>query len=364
MRYEQEPNIDANSIRIIGAKLGAATIIANSHGDTWDAAWTEDGTLYVSSDDTYGFDNSCNSNLAFHRLDGDDPYDLTGVTINGMEEYDPLFGILESDGCCWKAMGVASIDGTLYMTISRHRYGMSRVDPMKRQQAFNASIIKSTDGGKTWTPSAADNRVNPMFYAYRFGTPSFVKYGRDGEARVHNADHYVYAVSNNGYWDNGDDVVLGRVLREKMSSLNGNDWEFYRGGNGMVDASWSKIIYDAEPIHHNPGKCSMTSVQYIEPLYRYVMIAWYYTAGSGEVGHRETVWEFYESPTPWGPWTKFSAFLFFPQGYYNPCIVPKFISTDGKNLILFTNGDFITNQRSPEENIYKLTMIPCELETE
>ncbi|QGQ97659.1 DUF4185 domain-containing protein [Paenibacillus psychroresistens] len=354
----------ANTKRILGAKLGEAELHPNGKGDVWDTAWTKDGQLYVISDDSYGFDNACFSNLAFHQLAGDDPYRLEGRTINPMQEYGPLFGISEIDRCCWKALSVASIDGTLYMTVARHRYGMEGVDPMKRQQSHHASIIKSDDNGQTWTRTVEENLKQPTFYAYRFGAPCFVKYGMDGAAVVDNADRYVYAVSNNGYWDNGDHYVLGRVLRTDLPKLVGGDWEFYTGGDGMDTKNWSKIVYDAFPILNVPGKCSMTGIQYIEQLDRYVLIQWYYTTGSGETGHQETIWEFYESPTPWGPWNKFAAYLFYPHGYYNPYVVPKFTSSDGKKLIIFTTGDFITNQRSEAENLYRLTIIPCELRTE
>ena len=61
------------------------------------------------------------------------------------------------DGCTWKADGNLSLDGALFLWISRHQYGCSTHDPHSRQFASNASLIKSTDHGKTWTRPAKEN---------------------------------------------------------------------------------------------------------------------------------------------------------------------------------------------------------------
>ncbi len=64
------------------------------------------------------------------------------------------------------------IDGVLYVFISKHDYpwrNKSLTD--NRQTAADASIIKSTDHGVTWTRSVLDNYVSPMFPGRRFGAP-------------------------------------------------------------------------------------------------------------------------------------------------------------------------------------------------
>ena len=66
-----------------------------------------------------------------------------------------------------------------------------------------------------------------MFPGMRFGAPYFVWYGKNGAASVHNADRYVYAVANNGHFEDGDDYILGRVLKSKLPNLNAADWQFY-----------------------------------------------------------------------------------------------------------------------------------------
>jgi hypothetical protein len=40
-------------------------VLANSHGDTWVAAWAADGNVYTPSNDTEGFNKRPGGNLAF-----------------------------------------------------------------------------------------------------------------------------------------------------------------------------------------------------------------------------------------------------------------------------------------------------------
>ena len=89
-------------------------------------------------------------------------------------------------------------------------------DPFRRQTAINSCIIKSEDHGLTWTPSIRECFEHPMFPSNRFSTPYFIYYGKDGTApAVDNAEKFIYAVSNNGFWNNGDKYILGRVERSE-----------------------------------------------------------------------------------------------------------------------------------------------------
>ena len=343
--------------------LGKPKIDMTSLGDTWDACWAEDDNLYASSDDTVEFsENPVNNlnkrpgnNLQFHLLSGNTPASLKGKTINRMAEYGGMTS-KGPDGCMWKANGNICAAGNIYEFVSRHGLNFSA-----RQTAENSSLIMSTDKGLTWKRTARENYNNPMFPGGRFGSPFFVKYGKDAEVFVHNADKYIYAVSNDGFWENGDDMILGRILKTKIPNLEASDWQFFTGKDGMADANWSPKLNEARPILVNPGKCSMTGVQYNAPLKRYLMIQWYYTKGSGHVAPADTAWIFYEAPAPWGPWTAFDEKRFSPEGYYNPCIVSKFISPDGLNLTILSNGSFMTAGAENEACIYRLTLIPCTL---
>ena len=309
---------------LLSVELGTPRMDMTSRADTWDATWADDGNLYASSDDSWGFNNQPSRNLHYHVIKGDAPSALVGTTINTMDEYGG--GTQKGpDGCMWKANGNMCVEGALYLFVSRHGLDFSA-----RQTAEHSSLIRSTDKGRTWQRTAAENYSNPMFPGGRFGSPFFVQYGQNGQADVHNADRYVFAVANNGFWENGDDMIVARVPKADIGGLQASDWQFHVGGDGMRDASWSRNRSDARPVIVNPGRCSMTGAQYIAPLKRYMMIQWYYTRGSGHVASTDTTWLFYESPTPWGPWRAFDTKRFSPHAYYNPCIPSKLISQDGK----------------------------------
>jgi hypothetical protein len=250
--------------------------------------------------------------------------------------------------------------------VARHRYGGDRtIDYDKRQKAHDASFIKSTDHGKTWTRSPQENFDHPMFPGSRFATPYFVQYGQDGhEVWADSSDKYVYALSNNGYWDNGDYVILGRCLRSKMPELNGADWQFYTQGDGATDAAWTSSVRVAEPVLCHPGHLGMTRAVYLPKHQCYLMIEWYYPAGGGkfetsdglpEVSRLTTIWDFYVAPHPWGPWRNVGSHTWKPQGYYCPGVCLKFNSLDESTVWAFTAGNW-TNPA------YRLNAVPLTIQ--
>ncbi|MCL2660630.1 MAG: hypothetical protein FWD64_08955, partial [Acidobacteriaceae bacterium] len=328
-----------------------------SRGDTWIAAWAEDDNLYSPSNDTTGFRKACHTNVAFNRLEGSDPLHLSGTTVNTMEDYGKA-GQTRPDAATWKSTGCMWIDGALYLVVSRHIYGDDSGDLMRRQTAADGSIIMSTDFGETWKRSEQENYDNPMFGGRRFATPYFIQYGYGHrEVTEDGADKYVYATANNGFWDCGDDMVLGRVERSKLSRLDGKDWEFYVGGDGMQASAWSKNLRSIKQLLVAPGRFGMTGAVYLPDLRRYFMVGWYYPAGGGKIAgaSTHTVWDFYESPKPWGPWTRVGSYDSTPDGWYSPEICPKF--QDGKRIFALTAG----NWDVPEH--YRLTAVELKLET-
>jgi hypothetical protein len=335
--------------------VGEPIVLADSRGDTWVGAWAADGNLYTPSNDTSGFRNACRNNLAFNRLQGDDPLHLTGDTINLLNEYGRE-GQRGPDGATWKSSGCLFIDDALYLVIARHTYGEESADLNHRQTAENASIIRSTDLGKTWTRDEQQNYATPTFPGRRFATPYFIQYGYGHhEISVDNADKYVYAISNNGFWDCGDDIVLGRVERNKLAQLNGHDWEFYTGGDGMQPSAWKPKMQNAKQLLVAPGRLGMSGPVYLHDRQRYLMIGWYYPEGGGKApgaGHH-TIWDFYESPRPWGPWTRIGSYDSEPKGLYTPEICPKFQTAS--QVYAIAAGYWFS------EPDYKLTLVPLQL---
>ena len=382
---------NTSSARLRTVRVGAAITVPDNFGDTFVTTLGDDGNLYTPSNDTLGFDiapylteqqiklkqsdfpkfiqhlNEEQKNLfryspiAFNRIEGDDPQALRGVTINRMLEYltqdhyramlDDPSDVGAADGRTWKSAGCAFIDGTMYWTLHRDKDGAQGL----RQTARDSSIIKSTDYGKTWSGSAAEHYKSPMFPGSIFPTPYFMDYGTSGGS-VHGADRYVYAISNNGFWDNGDDLILGRVLRARIGLLKRTDWQFYRGGNGMSDTSWTHEAAGARPILQSPGRLGETGAVYLPDRQRYLLIGWYYPGGGGftKGASSTTVWDFYEAPEPWGPWTCIDSHTWSPQGYYCPIVCPKFQSAD--KVYVVTAGDFMNWWQ-----YYHLTFVPLDL---
>jgi hypothetical protein len=335
-------------------RVGTPVPVAGSHGDTWVAAWAKDGSLYSPSDDSEGFHRAGSANIVFNRIDGEDPLKLSGITVNPMKHYGKL-GERGPDHCTWKSSGCYFVDGVAYWVVARHKYGEDSGDPRRRQTAQNASIIKSADFGGSWVRSAEENYAKPMFPGSRFATPYFIEYGRDGQATVDNAGQYVYAISNNGFWDNGDNLILGRVRRDRIAALRAADWEFYAGGDGLRDSAWSHDMKRAFLVLDAPGKLGMNGAVWVPALGRYVMIGWYYPAGGGKIpgASKETNWDFYEASKPWGPWSKVASYHSTPQGYYSPQLCPKFQSEDRSYLL--TAGDWNV------PDYYRLTVFPADL---
>jgi hypothetical protein len=327
---------------------------SNVSGDTWMPAWMADGTVVSPANDTHGFSAPQGSNINFNRLTGDTPETLKGETINVMAEFghDTEHG---PDGCTWKSSGCLALDGNLYWVVGRHEYGEETGDRFKRQPAHNGTILKSTDGGKTWTPSAKDAYDHPMFGGTKFSAPYFVNYGQDGHLAVADgSDKYVYAASNNSFWDNGDYITLGRCLRSKMPDLNPGDWQYFTGGDGAQDASWNADRTKSTPIIEDVDKLGMSGATYLPAQKCYLMVCWYYPAGSGKLpdAHVKTTWNFRVASHPWGPWRSVGTHDFSPQGYYCPGICPKFSSADGSKAWVFTAGDWTNGA------VYRLTGVP------
>jgi hypothetical protein len=392
-------------------RVGTPRVIPDNYGDTWALAWGDDDSLYTPANDTTGFRlperisrvlprltdeqerllgedylafkrtlpddqkkqitdaHEFFSTIAFHRLEGSGPHMLRGTTVNFMTDFvaqdrrrefvEPRSGQkwpLGPDGCTWKSSGCASIDGALYLVVARHMYGEFAGDPRRRQTAASASILKSVDFGRSWSRSSEEALASPMFPGSHFATPYFIDYGK-GRSAVDGADQYVYAISNNGFWDNGDAMVLGRVRRAHIGRLEGSDWEFFAGGDGADSSSWTRNPLRAVSVLKNPGKLGMTGAAYLRARQRYLMIGWYYPAGSGKFDDHastHTVWDFYEAEKPWGPWRCLDSHSWQPQGYYCPLVCPKFQSAD--RVHVYTAGDF-----KNWKDYYRLTVVPTDL---
>ena len=331
--------------------------ITNSVGDEWAPTWADDGNLYTGNDDGSSFGGIQGRSVAFGKLVGDDPFNLHGITVSDMAGYGQT--AMGPDQANWKTMNSYCVDGVLYMFVTRCQYPEQSGDPHHRHIFKNSSIIKSVDKGKTWTRLAKESFEHPMFPGMNFGAPYFVWYGQDGQASVDNAAKYVYAVANNGHFEDGDYYILGRVARVKLPNLNASDWQFYTGGNGMSARHWSNHIEAAHPILEDPLNCSMTGMTYVPALGRYLMVVWHYTTYNLRTDPR-TINDYYEAPRPWGPWTKFKTINTEAMGWYVPILGQKFqkkADPHSVDCILYPTGNY------QNSSLYKLNFIPVTLST-
>lgn len=352
--------------RILRAHIGDGIRLPNCSGDVWTTTWADDDHLYSVTDDTTGFNKACNSNLAVHRIMGGPPPNIQGETVNAMAEFGKA-AELKEDGASWKASGLTCVDGVLYLAASRHYYdgvGDTSTDSARHfwiQETWDASIIKSTDHGKTWTE--APGLGTSMFPGRVFSNPFFVQYGKDGKGEKNGADQYVYAVSNDGTWNNGNWMTLGRVSRGLIVRLEAGDWEFVHGFDDKGEPIWRPRHENALYIFRSPGRASMTGIHYVAPLDLYLMPQWHYPhLDNSKRRWKVTTWDFFSAPAPWGPWTLFHSQDFEPQGFYNPSIPSKFISEDGRRFWIFVAGDFTAYEQPV--NFYGLNMVPVTLEVE
>jgi hypothetical protein len=338
----------------------------DANGDTWDPFRADDNNFYAFNCDGRGFGPNP-MNLAFNKLSGQGPDTFVGTQVNPMAEYGKA-GQKEPDNATWKACGQECFDGVFYAFVSRNTYGSDSHDPLTRQTAVNSSLIKSTDRGLTWTPSAQQNYDRPMWPGGSFGAPFFVHYDRNGgQAEPDGAGEYVYACSTNGFWNDGDTLILGRVLRTQLSRLNSADWEYLSGRDPSATAIWSRSIDRAIPILDRPARCGQTPITFVRELGVYLLVSWYNTETMTRWFEPNRMrYDFYQAPHPWGPWTSAGSAddSFLGPGWhmYGPSICAAFQQRRGNDveLSLFTSGcPFDDVRTSP----YKMWRIPLLLKS-
>ena len=399
---------------IAGASIGVPQtypqqVALKATGDTWYNTWGSlayNGDIFVTSDDSTGFGGKCNSNLVVNELSGGSPGNLSLAYENCMSSFGGrnTTGKYE-DGRSWKTGGIISVGGVLYLMVARQQNG-SGGWPNGFQPSSNASIIKSADGGRTWSNgfgvsnaasgaapqpvkgSGGSVSIQATFPGSSFATPQFINYGQDDSpaGTADGGNTYVYAISNDGYAYDGSSMILGRVPRSEIGRLDAADWQFYTGqpdGDGNNPADWSGSVKDAQPILTAAHQLSQSAVQYVPGLGQYVMTDDYYpfVQSWGDSKNRggaasQTTWVFYAAPHPWGPWAEFfsgpttqcyltcTAETAEQLGLYDPALVSKFISMDGLSDVIFTSGDFTaSNQSRPNDPLlYMLHAFPVTFE--
>lgn len=322
--------------------LTEPSIYPGSHGDLWACTWARDGNVYAAADDTLGINYSNSSNLAVYKIEGNPPHHKISL-VNPMRAYGPMCWRDGQD--TWKANGLTSVDGVLYMSVSQHSSAGDYPDCVQR--TYNASIIRSEDYGQTWSPKLQE----PMFPGMRFSTPFFVQYGQDNQGAM---DDFAYAVSSSGTWNNGNYMVMGRCKRANLYMLSAADWEFYRGLDAAGNPQWTPKVEFAQGIFKFRGFTSMTGIQYVPAIERFTLAQWAYEDLDQPQPWQLTMLHMYEAPKPWGPWKHFHTQRDWGKGrgFYNPCICSKWFEEGGKRMWMMAAGDFCLHDQKDPRFVY------------
>jgi hypothetical protein len=200
-----------------------------------------------------------------------------------------------------------------------------------------------------------------------FSTAFFFKYGQNGgSTQQDQQDKFVYAISNDGYWNCGSAFYLGRVRRSQIGRLRAADWEYYSRDR------WVRRLEDATPVPGLPNgqnQCTIGSPVWLPSWQRYVAVTWFDPCTTRKWHYPEDVtFAFYQAGHPWGPWSYLGAksameFIGAPgtnriHRWYGPSLSPKFITAHpdrSSTVILTFSGQ--TWEDKPE-SLYKNNSCP------
>ncbi|HEY2297484.1 MAG TPA: hypothetical protein VGH43_07130 [Jatrophihabitans sp.] len=367
------------------------------------------GGIVVTSNDSAGAHGACTNrggDIVILHGNGRGPGRLRIRTRNCMTSYGVPGGGLSPDGCSWKSGGITRVGRTIYLAVARQLRACSKgAQQHGIQPSFNASIVKSVDGGLTWRNSwgmvSRDGAAPPfddatghyraMFPGRSFSAPFFIQYGPGNTHTVDGANRYLYAVSTDGYAYNGSYLRLARVRIGKVQHRSA--WQFYHGAVGGAGRQWGHRVRRATRVLRAPHSLSQPAIQYIPALRRYVLMTFYYPNAHRDFPRprqtSRTNLRIYTAPKPWGPWTKVlerhstralwcsarpcrlnrhgGKILHVGRprdqlGLYDTALVQKYVFTRSlRGQAVFTSGDFKNKRRYRGEDLYRLHAIPIDL---
>jgi hypothetical protein len=362
-------------------------------GDIWFNTWDDLGRNVAANNDTHQWQQAGPSaNFAIQQL-SNTLTTTTGTNINTMQPWGP-WATAGSDGFSFKAGGIISVHGTLYVAANRATNSAPGA-PHYQYMLQNMQLIKSTDHGAIFTPlppagtAAPYNNTQtppptttPTFSGYKMGNADFLQYGKDyagvgstAGAKPDNADTYVYAYSTEGPYNNANSVYLSRVLISAIGNQSASDWTFYQGGNGTLDgnqpASWSSTWPPATAVITGSFDLGASvGTQYFPTLGCYVRINWWYPSAKAgtALDTTQSTWQGWAAPQPWGPWAMIGAAKQWNAvnptpgvGLFSPHIMPASLAPSGNtvNAMALSAGDY--NSQNAQTGDYTMTMVPVTL---
>lgn len=343
---------------------------SDGHGDNFCQTWAADGNIYSFCDDGYGWTprnqraNMSGYSCRIWRITGD--VNNRGVIeIPNQPKY--LFPTK------WYGFGIISVDSILYGTVT-HVGGSGK----GWSRPFNGfKLMYSPDFGTTWhlhdgrklepgessglsrSMQPEDNFIwqeDPVTITDSRGADSTgfaftsvypVQCGQDNSL---SQDNYIYWYA--------PDVPANRLNLARVHKNHIRDrskWEFFKEWNG-INPVWISDIKRRGTVLEFPQQYkdwvaawrgNKPSVVYNPGLKKYIMINWIEYKSAywdrprlhDEMGVKSYAMGLYYSDNPYGPWTEFFwEFDFKPGGrdysIYHPQLSPKWISNDGKTMIM------------------------------
>ncbi len=347
-------------------------------GDNWSLTWASDSSQITSMDNgkwpiqnqsvkdrSWPANDKPHYHNCLYRIKGD-PDNFTREDIPGYPQF-----IREDQR--WFGYGVYSVQGQIYALLSR------TPSPEYDGPFTGIKMLKSSDNGKNWYRVNRDgrerllepddeakeklNQEETFFYkeygltkhgktAYPFSFCSFVQNGQDNQAAK---DEYVYIYSPEGAEANR--LCLARVNAGEIEHRK--KWEYFSRWKKNTPV-WTKNITERGAVHVFPDRNEkgeyfgwyswLPSIVWNPGLNLYIMVNGGTYAGKGLTNSEEDYYDrwmhtktgslgFWYSENPYGPWEQFFYTDYWTADAkdnltYQPKLSPKWISEDGRQMIL------------------------------
>jgi len=335
-------------------------------GDNWCITWANDGSQVTSMCDGSWLGKHYYHNHLY-RINGE----ADGFKITDITEYPQFFGGDDYPG--WFGYGVIAVGDNLYSMVSKTP-GLNWSGPFR-----GVKMLKSSDNGETWyrinkqgqkrllaPDDTARNLItaDEMFFMEEFGKKqhgqmawpfSWVSFVQNGKAATASPDGYIYIYAPES--SNAHELLLARVKEDKFEVRS--NWEYFKQWNNDKPV-WTKDIIQRGAVHVFPEKNSdnkyfgwyswLPSVVWNPGLKLYIMVNGGTYAGHNMTNSQKDYYDgwmhnhsgslgFWYAEHPYGPWKEF----YYTDNWkfeneknlnYQPKLSPKWISEDGKDMML------------------------------
>ncbi|MBT4096830.1 MAG: DUF4185 domain-containing protein [Gemmatimonadetes bacterium] len=341
------------------------------YGDNWCITWADDDSQITSMDDgdwlgsRAGGENRRGFHNRLYRIIGD-ARDFERQELTGYPDFSGPEG-------SWFGYGIICVDGVVYSAASRTP-GDAWSGPFR-----GIKLLKSADGGQSWSRVdrhgaerrlAADDEARnldtaeEMFSLEEFGRPhlqqsaypfSFVDFVQHGQNNGLAPDDYIYVYGPEGA--HAHELLLARVEKSQLGERD--KWRYWSGEDAGRPV-WSPDIEQRRPVHVFPDRSAggdffgwyswLPSVVFNPGLGLYIMVNGGTYAGRGLTSSDEDYYDkwmhtktgslgFWYAENPWGPWQQFYYTDYWTADdpgnlTYQPKLSPKWISEDGREMVL------------------------------